>query len=137
MTLSLTKSASSIKQHHCIKGIQLKSHRVYSTDQGRICPLCDQAKDNCRCKAAVTTNKGDGIIRIRRETKGRKSAGVTIIDGLVLEASELKKLVKKIKQNCSSGGAIKGGRVEIQGEHREAIKALLEKAGYTVKLSGG
>jgi translation initiation factor 1 len=115
----------------------LKSHRVYSTDQGRICPSCDQAKDNCRCKAAVTTDKGDGIIRIRRETKGRKGAGVTIIDGLVLEASELKKLVKKIKQSCSSGGAIKDSSVEIQGEHREGIKALLEKAGYTVKLSGG
>lgn len=82
-------------------------------------------------------NKGDGIIRIRRETKGRKGAGVTIIDGLALEASELKKLVKKIKQSCSSGGAIKSGSVEIQGEHREGIKALLEKAGYTVKLSGG
>ena len=82
-------------------------------------------------------DKGDGIIRIRRETKGRKGAGVTIIDGLVLEAGEMKILVKKIKQSCSSGGAIKDGSVEIQGEHRESIKALLEKAGYTVKLSGG
>ncbi len=115
----------------------MRSNRVYSTDQGRICPSCDQAKDNCRCKTAVMPSKSDGIIRIRRETKGRKGAGVTIIDGLALEASELKKLVKKIKQSCSSGGAIKEGSVEIQGEHREGIKALLEKAGYTVKLSGG
>lgn len=115
----------------------MSSNRVYSTDQGRICPSCNQAKDNCRCKAAVTPSKGDGIIRIRRETKGRKGAGVTIIEGLALEASELKKLVKKIKQHCSSGGAIKDGSVEIQGEHRDGIKALLEKAGYTVKLSGG
>ena len=115
----------------------MSSNRVYSTDQGRICPSCNQAKTSCRCKAAAVQDKGDGIIRIRRETKGRKGAGVTIIDGLVLEASEMKKLVKKIKQNCSSGGAIKGGSVEIQGEHRESIKALLEKSGYTVKLSGG
>lgn len=115
----------------------MSSNRVYSTDQGRICPSCNQAKTSCRCKAAAVQDKGDGIIRIRRETKGRKGAGVTIIDGLVLEASEMKKLVKKIKQNCSSGGAIKDGSVEIQGEHRESIKALLEKAGYTVKLSGG
>lgn len=115
----------------------MSSNRVYSTDQGRICPSCNQAKTSCRCKAAAVQDKGDGIIRIRRETKGRKGAGVTIIDGLVLEASEMKKLVKKIKQNCSSGGAIKDGSVEIQGEHRESIKALLEKSGYTVKLSGG
>ena len=115
----------------------MKSNRVYSTDLGRICSSCNQAKDSCCCKAAVMPSTGDGIIRIRRETKGRKGAGVTIIDGLALEASELKKLVKKIKQSCSSGGAIKGGSVEIQGEHREGIKALLEKAGYTVKLSGG
>lgn len=115
----------------------MSSNRVYSTDQGRICPSCNQAKASCRCKATSTQDKGDGIIRIRRETKGRKGAGVTIIDGLALEASELKKLVKKIKQSCSSGGAIKDGSVEIQGEHREGIKTLLEKAGYTVKLSGG
>ena len=115
----------------------MSSQRVYSTDQGRICPSCNQATESCRCKAAVTLSKGDGIIRIRRETKGRKGAGVTIVDGLALEASELKKLVKKIKQSCSSGGAIKGGSVEIQGEHREGIKVLLEKIGYTVKLSGG
>ncbi|MBT5923220.1 MAG: stress response translation initiation inhibitor YciH, partial [Cellvibrionales bacterium] len=82
----------------------MSSNRVYSTDQGRICPSCNQAKTSCRCKAAAVQDKGDGIIRIRRETKGRKGAGVTIIDGLVLEASEMKKLVKKIKQNCSSGG---------------------------------
>lgn len=115
----------------------MSSNRVYSTDQGRICPSCNQAKASCRCKAALTQDKGDGIIRIRRETKGRKGAGVTIIDGLVLEAGEMKALVKKIKQSCSSGGAIKDGSVEIQGEHREAIKVLLEKTGYTVKLSGG
>jgi len=115
----------------------LSSNRVYSTDQGRICPSCNQAKASCRCKAASVQDKGDGIIRIRRETKGRKGAGVTIIDGLVLEAGEMKALVKKIKQSCSSGGAIKDGSVEIQGEHREAIKVLLEKTGYTVKLSGG
>lgn len=117
----------------------MSSHRVYSTDQGKICPRCNNPTTNCSCKQQKLSGRddGDGIIRIRRETKGRKGAGVTIIDGLTLENDELKQLVKKIKQTCSSGGAIKDGSVEVQGEHREKIKALLEKAGYTVKLSGG
>ena len=115
----------------------MNTKRVYSTDQGRICPECNNPVTNCSCKAKKLVAASDGVIRIRRETKGRKGAGVTIIDGIALEGSELKILVKKIKQSCSSGGAIKAGSIEIQGEHRDNIKTLLEKVGYTVKLSGG
>lgn len=115
----------------------MSSNRVYSTDQGKICPQCNNPTTNCSCKQKKLSGNSDGIIRIRRETKGRKGAGVTIIDGLALENNALKLLVKKIKQACSSGGAIKEGSVEIQGEHREKVKVLLEKAGYTVKLAGG
>ena len=118
----------------------VKSNRVYSTETGRICPDCNHAVAQCRCKGRSTNRlntPNDGIVRIRRETKGRKGAGVTIIDGLSMDDAALKKLTKKIKQACSSGGAIKAGAVEIQGEHREKIKALLEKEGLIVKLSGG
>ena len=76
-------------------------------------------------------------MRLRRETKGRKGAGVTLIDGLALSGSELKSLAKYLKQRCSSGGAIKSGIVEIQGDHRALIKSLLEQKGFTVKLAGG
>jgi translation initiation factor 1 len=114
----------------------MTSRRVYSTDQGRICPQCDQTAHRGPCVSPASTPQGDGIVRLRRETKGRKGAGVTLIDGLPLSGAELKSLAKHIKQRCSSGGAIKSGIVEIQGDHRTAIKSLLEQKGYTVKLAG-
>lgn len=118
----------------------MKSNRVYSTEEGRICRSCNKPVAHCGCKQnqqASSASKGDGIVRIRRETKGRKGAGVSIIDGLAVDEKNLKQLAKKIKQACSSGGSIKAGSVEIQGDHREKIKTLLEKEGFTVKLSGG
>lgn len=113
---------------------------VYSTDTGRLCPDCGEAKHTGRCKAtsaAQSHAKGDGIVRIRRETKGRKGKGVSIVDGLAVEPAELKRIAKLLKQKCSSGGNIKDGCIEIQGDHRETIKALLSDMGHTVKLAGG
>ncbi|MGK0440931.1 MAG: translation initiation factor 1 [Pseudohongiellaceae bacterium] len=111
---------------------------VFSTDKGKICPDCQHAIDGCQCQNQKNnTPLGDGIIRIQRETKGRKGKGVTLISGLPLTANELKKLAKELKQKCSTGGAIKGGIIEIQGDQRNTLKTLLEKEGYKVKLSGG
>jgi len=103
------------------------SRLVYSTDQGRI-----------KNEPASVTPKasGDGIVRIHRETKGRKGKGVCLIKGLSLAAPELKVLAKKLKQVCGTGGAIKDGVIEIQGDQREVLKAALEKQGFTVKLAG-
>ena len=101
---------------------------VYSTDKGKIKP------EQTEPPRSVSS---DGVVRIHRETKGRKGAGVTLVDGLAMNAAELKVLAKKLKQKCSSGGAIKDGLIEIQGDHREAVKALLEKDGFKVKLAGG
>lgn len=121
----------------------MSSNRVYSTDQGRICPDCNQPVKQCRCskknkaKDSSPAAKGDGIVRVQRETKGRKGSGVTLVTGLELEAGELKKLAKTLKQRCSSGGAIKNGIIEIQGDHRETVKTMLEDAGFKVKLAGG
>lgn len=100
---------------------------VYSTDQGRI---------STREKAAARP-QGDGIVRIHRETKGRKGKGVTLITGLDLPDNELKTLAKQLKQLCGTGGAIKSGVIEIQGDTRDKIKVALENQGYTVKLAGG
>lgn len=103
------------------------SRLVYSTDQGRI-------KETTHSSQAPA---GDGIVRIMRETKGRKGKGVTLITGLSLEAAELKKLAKRLKQLCGTGGSVKDFVIEIQGDQRELIKAELEKQGHTVKLAGG
>ena len=80
---------------------------------------------------------GDGIIRLRRETKGRGGKAVTLVDGLALPGAELKALAKTLKQKCGVGGAIKDGIIEIQGDQREILQVELEKRGYTVKRAGG
>ena len=100
---------------------------VYSTDGGKI----DKVKEQ------KTAPEGDGIIRIHRETKGRKGKGVTLIKGLALDEKALKTLAKEIKKRTGTGGSVKDFVIEIQGEQREVIKSLLEKKGYTVKLAGG
>lgn len=103
------------------------SRLVYSTDQGKI-------KEE---KPSPTIPKGDGIIRIRRETKGRNGKGVTCVQGFELSEDDLKALAKKLKQVCGTGGTAKAGVIEIQGDQREKLKATLETMGYPVKLAGG
>lgn len=103
------------------------SSLVYSTDQGRIKPTVP----------TDAIEKGDGIIRIRRETKGRNGKGVTTVSGFDLDEVELKKLSKTLKKECGTGGALKNRVIEIQGDQREQIKVSLEKKGFSVKLAGG
>ena len=100
---------------------------VYSTDIGRI-------KEE---KTSVVRLKGDGVVRIQKQTSGRKGAGVSVITGLDLSDEELKKLAAELKKRCGCGGSVKNGIIEIQGEKRDLLKQLLEQKGFTVKLSGG
>ena len=104
------------------------SRLVYSTDVGRI----QESK-----KSANAVPQGDGIVRIRRETAGRNGKGVTTITGLMVDEHELKNLAKHLKQLCGTGGSVKDGIIEIQGDQRDKIKLELEKRGHTVKLAGG
>lgn len=100
---------------------------VYSTDKGRI-------------KSQPTTvkpPKGDGIVRISRQTSGRKGNGVSLITGLDLDDAELKKLAKTLKQRCGCGGTVKNGIIEIQSDNREILKNYLETQNYQVKIAGG
>jgi len=113
------------------------SRLVYSTDQGRLCPGCEQPQQQCQCKQNSAPPPGDGIVRIHRQTKGRKGKGVTLIEGLPLAADELKTLAKQLKKSCSSGGTVKDGIIEIQGDYREQVLASLIKLGYQAKLAGG
>lgn len=108
---------------------------VYSTDAGRMCPACRQPVAACRCGAAPVP-AGDGIVRVARETKGRAGKGVTLVRGLDLEPAALAALAKELKAACGSGGTVKDGTVEIQGDHRERVAAWLRAHGRTVKLAG-
>lgn len=112
---------------------------VYSTAGGRICPDCNRPKSDCVCrqKKNAKRQKTDGVVRIGRETKGRKGKGVTVITGLPLSPNELKDVAKKCKQLCGSGGTVKAGIIEIQGEHRDKLVKFFEGEGYTVKRAGG
>lgn len=80
---------------------------------------------------------GDGVVRLRRETKGRGGKAVSIVTGIPLAGGELKTLAKALKQRCGVGGSVKGDEIEIQGDQREVLKLELEKRGYTVKIAGG
>lgn len=109
---------------------------VYSTGVGRLCPNCGEPIDACSCKRAQPIVKG-GIVRVGRETKGRAGKGVSLITGLSLAPAELDQLCTQLKKRCGSGGTVKAGVIEIQGEHRDTLVAELSKLGYTVKKSGG
>ncbi|WP_194755379.1 stress response translation initiation inhibitor YciH [Aliidiomarina indica] len=100
---------------------------VYSTDSGRV-------KETVQPEQAPV---GDGIVRIKRETKGRKGKGVTTIHGVPGTEAELKTLAKALKQRCGVGGSVKDFVIEIQGDQRENCKSYLQQQGFTVKLAGG
>lgn len=100
---------------------------VYSTDKGRI--------DEPKTQAEVPTC--DGIVRIHKDTKGRKGKGVSVIKGLGLDEKALKELAQKIKKQCGCGGTVKDFNIEVQTDNRELVKSILEKLNFTVKLAGG
>ncbi|SQH75746.1 conserved hypothetical protein [Shewanella benthica] len=100
---------------------------VYSTDVGRISPAV----------ALQDIPTGDGIVRIHKDSKGRKGKGVSVIKGLGLNDKELKALAQKLKKQCGCGGTVKEFNIEVQTDNREQLKTLLQKLKYTVKLAGG
>ncbi len=116
---------------------------VYSTGQGRRCPECARPLAECRCKrsrpapAAAAAPQGGGVVRVGRETKGRKGKGVTVITGVPLAGDALDELATRLKKRCGSGGTVDADVIEIQGDHRDTLVAELGKLGYTVKRSGG
>ena len=113
------------------------SRAVYSTQHGRLCPQCQRPAASCVCGADKPASVGDGIIRIRRETKGRGGKAVTVIEGVPETADKLKSLCKQLKHRCGVGGSVKAAQIEIQGDQRALCQQHLESLGYEVKLSGG
>ena len=110
---------------------------VYSSEKGRVCPSCGRPAGNCRCAAPDGAVRGDGIVRIRREVKGRKGKTVTTVSGVQLPPDELKQLASDLKRQCGSGGSIRDGVLEIQGDHVELLMKELSARGCVVKKAGG
>jgi translation initiation factor 1 len=110
---------------------------VYSTESGRMCPACRQPLKQCECKSGKAVAAGDGIVRVSRQTKGRGGKAVTLVRGLALDDAALSSLAKQLRTACGSGGTVKDGVIEVQGDHCERVIELLKPQGWTVKRAGG
>ena len=120
-----------------VKSKNNNSGIVYSTEFGKMCPVCSRPVSACVCRQKKNTSKVDGIVRVGRESKGRKGKGVTLISGVPLDHEGIKSLGKELKKKCGTGGTVKDGIIEIQGDHRDLLVIELQKKGWTVKRSGG
>jgi len=110
---------------------------VYSSAQGRVCPHCRKPVAHCICRSAPRAPKGDGVVRVRREVGGRRGKTVTTISGVPRPEHELAALAAELKRRCGTGGSVKDGVIEIQGDHRDVLVAELESRGFSVKRAGG
>jgi len=110
---------------------------VYSTGAGALCPNCRRAVRECVCPKGAPGAASPSCVRVGRETKGRAGKGVTTVTGLPLSLPEIDALAARLKKRCGSGGTVRGGVIEIQGDHRDAIVAELVKLGWSAKKAGG
>lgn len=113
---------------------------VYASGQGRMCPRCERPLAHCACRTQrtdTTAPAAGAVVRIGRETQGRKGKGVTVVQGIPLRGAELEDLASELKRRCGSGGTLKNGVIEIQGDHRDTLLDALAGRGWTLKRSGG
>ncbi len=111
---------------------------VYSTEAGRMCPVCRAPIAVCRCRQnSAASPPSDGVVRLFFETKGRGGKGVTVVRGLGLDEAALAAVGKKLKTACGVGGTVKDGAIELQGDHRDRVMVLLKEQGRNVKKAGG
>jgi translation initiation factor 1 len=115
---------------------------VYSTDSGRIstCPNCGQPYSKCGCDGSTqqpSSKKSDGIVRVMRDRKQRGGKTVTVITGVSGDDAIIASLAQQLKKLCGSGGTVKDGNIEIQGDHCDKVQAKLTSLGYKVKRAGG
>jgi translation initiation factor 1 len=130
-------SAGAIGSNTAMKSSHPNGGLVYSTEAGRMCPGCRRPIAQCACPRADAAPAGDGIVRVFFETKGRGGKGVTVVRGLGLDEAALAAAGKRLKAACGVGGTVKDGAVELQGDHRDRVVALLQAPGRVVKKAGG
>jgi translation initiation factor 1 len=111
---------------------------VYSTESGRMCPDCRHPLADCTCKATASAAPvGDGVVRVSRQSKGRGGKTVTLVKGLALDPVALAALGKQLRTACGTGGTVKDGVIEVQGDHCDLVVQTLDKLGYKPKRAGG
>jgi translation initiation factor 1 len=110
------------------------SRLVYSSDAGRICPACGQPDAACRCRSGPSDAVPSRITaKLRLEKKGRGGKTVTVVFGLPRNAAFLADVCGELKKACGTGGAVAPEAVELQGDHRDRLRALLQAKGWIVK----
>ena len=120
------------------KGKESEDRVVYTTGEGAVCPECKHPIAKCSCAATRRlVVRGDGNVRVRRETNGRGGKTVTTIAGLALNQSELESMLKELKRVCGAGGALKDGVLEVQGDHCDLVLRELGSRGIRAKRAGG
>ena len=102
-----------------------------------MCPACRKPEAACVCAALAAPVKGDGSVRVSRETKGRGGKAVTLVRGVALGPDSLAALGRRLRAACGAGGTVKDGVLEVQGDHCERVMALLKAEGFVVKRAGG
>ena len=110
---------------------------VYTTGLGAICPGCRRPVADCACRKPDGRPARDRTVRVSREVAGRKGKGVSVVSGLPLGSVELEALAGELKRRCGSGGTVRDGRIEIQGDKREEVARILAEAGFRPVFAGG
>lgn len=113
------------------------SRLVYSTDSGKICPDCRQPLAGCICRKPPARAVPSGGVRVSRQTKGRGGKNVTLVTGLLLDDAALAALAKQLRTACGSGGTVKAGVIEVQGDHGDKLVELLIQLGHAPRRAGG
>jgi len=120
--------------HH---NTRMTARIIYSTGVGSLCPNCRRPVRECVCPKGAPGAVKLAAVRVGREVKGRAGRGVTTVSGLPMSLSDIESLAAKLKKRCGSGGTVREGVIEIQGDHRDVIVAELLKLGWPAKRSGG
>ena len=110
---------------------------IYSTGLGSLCPNCRRPVRDCVCPKGAHGAARPAAVRVGREIKGRAGKGVTTVTGLPMSLTDIEILATRLKKRCGSGGTVREGVIEIQGDHRDVIVAELIKLGWPAKKSGG
>ena len=109
---------------------------VYSSAGGPVCPKCGWPADGCRCAETLGVEEAVPTVivaKLRIESKARGGKTVTVVDGLPRNSKFLEALARDLKKTCATGGAIRDGAVELQGDRRELLRKTLTARGYRVK----
>jgi len=113
---------------------------VYSTDRGRLCPVCGWPEGDCRCSANLARVREEPVpskiaVKLRLEKRG-SGKSVTVVNGLPRNGPFLEELARELKTSCGAGGRVGDDSVEIQGDQRERLAEILSKRGWVVKDVG-